>query len=39
VFLGYAAWEAALFETMTKPERKQKAIAFFELLVGGSDAG
>jgi AcrR family transcriptional regulator len=39
VFLGYAAWEAALFETMTKSERAQKATAFFELLVGGSEAG
>jgi hypothetical protein len=39
VLLGYAAWEAALFETMTKPEREQKAMAFFELLVRGGDAG
>ena len=39
VFLGYAAWEAGLFETMTKSQREQKAIAFFELLVGGSEAG
>ncbi len=39
VFLGHAAWEAALFETMTKSQREQKAIAFFELLVGGGEAG
>jgi AcrR family transcriptional regulator len=39
VFLGYAAWEAALFETMTKSEREKKASTFFGLLVEGSDAG
>ena len=35
VFLGEAAWEAALFETMTKSQRQKKAKAFFDLLVGG----
>jgi len=39
VFLGYAAWETALFETMTKPDREKKAMAFFELLAGDGDAG
>jgi len=34
VFLGEAAWEAALFESMTMSMRKKKAMAFFELLVG-----
>jgi AcrR family transcriptional regulator len=34
VFLGEAAWEAALFETMTRPQREKKAMAFFDLLVG-----
>lgn len=37
VFLGEAAWEAALFETMTKSQRMEKASAFFNLLVDGSD--
>lgn len=35
VFLGEAAWEAALFETMTKPQREKKAMSFFDLLVAG----
>jgi hypothetical protein len=39
VFLGYAAWEAGLFETMTKSQREQKAIAFFELITGGRELG
>jgi AcrR family transcriptional regulator len=39
VFLGEAAWEAALFETMTKSQRKKKAIAFFDLLIGRVDRG
>ena len=39
VFLGYAAWEAGSFETMTKSQREQKAIAFFELLIEGSESG
>ncbi len=38
VFLGHAAWDAALFETMTTSGREQKAMAFFELLVGGNEA-
>ena len=37
VFLGEAAWEAALFEKMTKPQREKKAMAFFGLLVGDLD--
>jgi hypothetical protein len=38
VFLGCAAWEAGLFETLTKTEREEKAAAFFELLVRGGEA-
>ena len=34
VFLGEAAWEAALFEKMARPQREKKAKAFFDLLVG-----
>jgi len=34
VFLGEAAWEAALFETMSRSQREKKAMAFFDLLVG-----
>ena len=34
VFLGEAAWEASLFEKMTRPHREKKAMAFFDLLVG-----
>ena len=39
VFLGEAAWEAALFEKMTKKRRAKKADDFFQLLVAGSDSG
>lgn len=35
VFLGEAAWEAALFQRMTKSQREKKAMDFFDLLVGG----
>ena len=34
VFLGEAAWEASLFEKMTRSHREKKAMAFFDLLVG-----
>ena len=39
VFLGEAAWEAALFEKMTKTQRAKKAEEFFQLLVAGADSG
>ena len=39
VFLGEAAWEAALFEKMTKTQRTKKADNFFQLLVAGADSG
>lgn len=38
VFLGEAAWEAALFRRMSRRERARKADAFFELLVAGAAA-
>lgn len=34
VFLGEAAWEAALFQKLTRAQRQKKATAFFRLLAG-----
>ena len=39
VFLGEAAWEAALFHSLTGTQRKKQATKFYELLVGETYRG